>query len=418
MIGARIRIVALVVALAATGCGWPMVGHDAGHSFFSPADATITPADVGGLHELWHTTGSQVSAPIAADGRVFTVQAGADGGDLAAYAAPGCGAAACAPTWTRPAAGTPLLVNGHVNAGTDFTFLPPGCSMSFCAAVGYRGGAFDPATGAPAPGGVQTAIQYPVVSDGVLYDWTLYTTQLHPPAPAALWGLNETKLDGGGTTRRLDQFLSPRPLAVADGSVYLFQGDHVEAYMKDTPNGCGMFLGCHPTWTATLAHATGWDGLVTVAHGLLYISDLAGGVEVFDAHGCGLDACPPLWTAAAGGVHVGQVAVTGTTLFAPSDDGHLYAFPATGCGTATCAPSWSADLGSAVHAPSVAGSVVYAGTEDGRLVAFDAVGCGATTCTPLRSVTVGAAVRVPVTISDGRVFVADGAGTLRAFGLT
>jgi hypothetical protein len=422
--GTRIRIRSSVVllVLVAAGCSWTMVGHDGGHSFASPLDRTITPQNVGSLHELWSGTGTGASAPVAADGRVFIVEGGTDDRELAAYAAPGCGSTRCRPTWTTPAAGTPLLAGGQVIAGTSSVGLIPNCPLPqfACYAVTFTGGAFDPATGVEAAGGANTAVQYPVVSDGVLYHWTPYATGLRPPSPPALWGLDETKLDGSGTTRRIDQFTEPVPYAVSDGSIYLFYGGTINGFVEGTPSGCGGFHGCGPTWTGTVAHPTPWDGLVTVANGLVYISDLAGGVEVFDARGCGgdgADPCAPLWTAAAGTVHVGQLAVTDTTLFAPSDDGHLYAFAAKGCGAVTCAPVWSADLVSAVHAPAVAGSLVYVGTEDGRLEVFEAQGCGTTSCAPVRSIVVGAAVRTPVAISDGRIFVADGAGVLHAFGV-
>ena len=417
----RIRIVGVVIAVVAAGCSWSAVGHDGGHSFSSPGDRTVTPENVAGLHELWKGTGTGASAPVAADGRVFTVQSAASGRELAAYPAPGCGTALCAPTWTQPAAGTPLLAGGRViakAADVSPTPCPYPLPPYWCFEVTAIGGAFDPATGSGLSGGVNTAFQYPVVSEGVLYHWTPYAPRLRPPWPSALWRLDETRLDGSGTTHRIDQFTNPVPYAVSGGSIYLLRGSQLEGYLDGTANGCGGGYGCNAAWRATIAPAA-WDGLVTVANGLVYSSDLAGGVAVFSAGGCGAfaDPCAPLWTAAAGTVHVGQLAVTDTTLFAPSDDGHLYAFPAKGCGSATCAPLWSVNLGSPVHAPAVAGSMLYAGTDDGRLVALDARGCGSASCSPLKTLAVGAAVRTPLAISDGRIAVVDGNGTLHAFGL-
>lgn len=117
---ARFRILVAFLVLVAMGCSWTMVGHDGGHSFSSPFDGSITRENVGELRELWTGNGTRASVPVAGDGRVFTVQAAATGADLASYAAQGCGAAVCAPTWTQPAGGTPLLAGGHVTAESDY----------------------------------------------------------------------------------------------------------------------------------------------------------------------------------------------------------------------------------------------------------------------------------------------------------
>ena len=216
---------------------------------------------------------------------------------------------------------------------------------------------------------------------------------------------------------RLFGFRDRLPFAVVGDVIYVIVNGRLEAYQKGS-GGCVFASGCFPTWKAPLAHGGVWDGLLAVANGSVYISEINGDVEVFNAAGCGTTTCGAAWTASAGSVHVGQLAVTDTTLFVPSDDGHLYAFAAGGCGASRCPPDWSADLGSGVHAPAVAGSLVFVATDDGRLVALDARGCSASTCSPLASVNIGAGVRKPLAISDGRVFASDENGTVHAFGLS
>ena len=414
----NLRFVTLVglVALLGTACSWVAVGHDGGHSSYSRSDTKLTSANVGGLHELWKGIGTQSTAPVAANGRVFAVQDGNAGSELASYAAAGCGAMRCGPVWTQPAGGNPVVVGDKVVATASVVVPPPTC---FVNCITYRGGTFDAATGAVAAGGGgQTMGQYPVVADGGLYHWSVGVTYFTPPRPTYLYQLDEPSVAGVLPTPRVGGYLAPQPFAIVDGSIYLVVNGRIDAYLKGTQAGCAINVGCVPTWSANLANIGVWDGLVTVANGLVYTSENNGDVEVFNAAGCGATTCAAVWTASAGSVHVGQLAVTDTTLFVPSDDGHVYAFAAGGCGASRCAPIWTADLGSGVHAPAVGGDIMFVTTDDGRLVVLDARGCGASTCTPLASVNMGAVVRKPLAISDGRVFASDESGTLHAFGLS
>ena len=415
----NVRLVSMVglVVLLGSACSWVAVGHDAGHSFFSRSDTKLNAANVGGLHELWKGTGTQSSAPVAANGRVFTVQDGNAGSELASYVAAGCAAVQCGPVWMQPAGGNPVVIGANVVAMASVVVPPPTC---FFNCITYRGGTFDSASGALATGsgGGETGGQYPVVADGGLYHWSVAVKYFTPPRPTYLYQLNEPAVDGVTPTPRIGGYLAPQPFSVVDGSIYLVVDGRIDAYLKRTQAGCALNVGCFPTWSAPLAHGGAWDGLVTVANGSVFASEINGDVEVFNAAGCGATTCPAVWTAAGGTVHVGQLAVTDTTLFVPSDDGHLYAFAAAGCGAARCAPIWTADLGSGVHAPAVAGDIVFVTTDGGRLVALDARGCAASTCSALASVDVGSPVRKPLAISAGRVFASDESGTLHAFGLS
>ena len=415
----NVRLVSMVglVVLLGSACSWVAVGHDGGHSFFSRSDTKLNAANVGGLHELWKGTGTQSSAPVAANGRVFTVQDGNAGSELASYVAAGCAAVQCGPVWMQPAGGNPVVVGANVVAMASVVVPPPTC---FFNCITYRGGTFDSASGALATGsgGGETGGQYPVVADGGLYHWSVAVKYFTPPRPTYLYQLDEPAVDGVTPTPRIGGYLAPQPFAVVDGSIYLVVDGRIDAYLKGTQAGCAINVGCFPTWSAPLAHGGAWDGLVTVANGSVFASEINGDVEVFNAAGCGATTCPAVWTAAGGTVHVGQLAVTDTTLFVPSDDGHLYAFAAAGCGAARCAPIWTADLGSGVHAPAVAGDIVFVTTDGGRLVALDARGCAASTCSALASVDVGSPVRKPLAISAGRVFASDESGTLHAFGLS
>jgi hypothetical protein len=440
----RIRVAAAVVAVVSTACTWGMIGHDGGRSAWSPAENGITTVNVASLHEVWNAIPGPLrpSAPVAADGHVFvTTQpsstSGGTPGALIAYDAAGTTCATgtplrCSPQWstpfedpqtgTRPSPGSPIVAAGKVWAaasGFDLGLLAQLRVPNYTV-----GGGFDLATGAQVS--PYRFMGYPAESDGTIFGVAIdsYTSQANPRF-ASYPSLDAMKEDGSpGTTVVIN---TGGTMAVGGGRVYLAQAQKVEVYdaapatspchpsSYGVPQGEYAYYSCTPLWTATMTHPGAWDGLPVVANGLLYVPEVDGGVEVFDAAGCGAATCTPVWTARAGTVHVGELAVTDTTLYAPSDDGHLYAFPSTGCGASTCTPAWSVNAGSGTHAPTVAGSVVLAGTQDGRLVAVDARGCGTSTCPVLRSVAVGSPLRQPIAVSAGRVFALTDDGVLHGF---
>ncbi len=433
-----------VLVLVVAACDWSMVGFGAGRSGFSSSEKSITPGNVGSLVEQWRgNAGNEGSAPVVGDGRVFlTTQPDRTGtpAKLIAFDAAGAGCTGeqprvCNPTWTRtfpvpPGANdlmkvaTPVFAAGKVWSGgaslRAFTSIEDYASGNWNYHVG---GAFDPATGASAPGPLLSTEAAPVaIANGVAYGYYSYATFQITDRPATQrhLGLVAQRIDGSGTALGgfLRYFVSSAP-AVAGGLLYFMNNDRLTVWDAIAPPSCNVTQpGCVPLWSGLLASQGGWDDMPAVANGLVYVPQMNGDVEVFNATGCGAPTCTPAWTADARSVHVVPVAVTDSALFVSSDDGNMYAFNATGCGAPTCAPLWRASIPSGPKAPSVAGSVVFVGATDGTLAAFDAAGCGTTTCRPLWSKNVGADIRTAPVISGGRVFVTDDSGGVHAFGLT
>ena len=443
----RVRYVGLLGAmvLVAAACDWSMVGFGPGRSGFSGSEKAITPNNIGSLVERWKgTAGNQASAPVVGGGRVFvTTQPDRTGvpAALVAFGAAGTGCPGsqprvCPSAWTKtfpaPAGAinpmnlaSPVFAAGKVWSG--------GASLHALISVGdygsgnwnyHVGGAFDPATGAAAPGPLVATESAPVaVADGVAYGYYSYATFCICDRPATQDHTNlvGTRLDGTGSVLTLPLFAAGSAPTIAGDRHYVMNATALSVWDSGAQPNCTFTLisaDCVPLWSAQLAGQGGWDHLPAVANSLVYVPEVSGTVEVFKAAGCGAPSCAPVWTAQAGTAHVVPVAVTDTTLFVSSDDGHLYAFNANGCGAQTCQPTWSASIPSGPHAPSVAGSIVFVGATDGTLSAYNAGGCGSTTCNALWSRNVGATIRTAPVISDGRVFVTDELGTLHAFGLT
>ena len=372
-----------VIVLVAAACDWSMVGFGPGRTGFSGSEKAITPSNVGSLVEQWKgTAGNQVSAPVVGGGRVFLTtqpdRAGAPAA-LMAFDAAGTGCTGsqprvCPSAWrkTFPAPAnamnlmsmaTPVFAAGKVWSGGASLHSPISVEDYGSGNWNYHvGGAFDPATGAAASGPLLATESAPVaVADGVAYGYYSFATfcLCDRPATQQHLGLVAQRVDGSGSPLGgfLRGFGDSAP-AVGGGSLYLMSGNRLNAWDATAPPSCNVTQpGCVPLWSGQLASQGGWDDMPAVANGLVYVPELSGDVEVFNAAGCGAPTCTPAWTADAGSVHVVPVAVTDAALFVSSDDGHLYAFNAHGCGAATCWPTWSATIPSGPHVPSVAGSV-------------------------------------------------------------
>ena len=427
---ARVRWLALiaVLALITSACDWTMLGFNGGRTGFSAFETTVTPASVSKLTELWHTNaGAGVRAPVVSGGRVFTLADGSGHGDLRAYdaATGGCSASgACTPLWTAAPSkwfSGPIVAGGKVYASgaVSTVVIYNGGPIH---TIDHGGGGYDLATGAASGGGSDAGNV--VVANGAFYAWQLDEVTYGPGNTYYYWDLLRQSLDGSATTvlfegdANLGDAYPPPSFSVANGSVYL--GGYGGVF-PDQPTRCSIQqrLPCPVSWTPAPTHTISLDSLPTIDKGLLYEAEIAGGVEVFDADGCGgADTCAPLWRAHAGDQHVGAVAIDDQTLFVGSDDGHLYAFPKGGCGHAVCEPTWSSAVGSGVHLPSVAGDLVFVGAQDGRVRAYDARGCGAATCASRwTSGSTGAPIRNAPVIAGGRVFTVNDSGTLSVFGL-
>jgi hypothetical protein len=240
-------------------------------------------------------------------------------------------------------------------------------------------------------------------------------------------------------------------MAVADGKVFVTDGDGVQAFSAAGSENCsGTPKVCTPLWATSINISTGpgfqpGHGSPVVANGVLYvpgygdgISPSTGGalVAAFDTAGeTGCSGtpviCVPMWTTEGLPVSTGNdgsPAIANGVLYIA--DSTLYAFDAAGSANCSgtpkvCNPLWTATMpgdGATSSAPAVAGGVVYVGTFYKGLYAFDATGsvncsAGATakTCAPLWTAPAPATIEATPAVADGVVYVAGGNGALTAF---
>ena len=432
-------LVSLVVFTAA--CDWGMSGFGPARTGFSASEKAITVANVGSLTEAWNSgPGTVNTGPVVGSGKVFVNSGPPSGSDvtsLNAYdvdtspACVGSAPAVCSPVWSHPFPTSnfirsPFVVSApSVDAGTVIIGATSLSSSGVYALTSF----IDAATGSNryvvfggGGDGGSPAIDGDTMAASI--------TNVAKPIPNPIWfdtlGVFDTRshdrrfLAATSVTGPYPDFARFSSPAINDGVVYALAQNTLYAYDGRGVTNCGnaaIPVGnvCLPLWSAPMAHAGGYDAMPAVAHGLVYVPELDGHIEVFTAAGCGAVTCPAVWSAVAGSVHVAPVAVTDSTLFAGSDDGTLYAFPAAGCGAATCQPTWRANLGASAHMPSVAGSLLFIGSDNGTLAAFNAAGCGQPTCAPLWSTALSAPIRTAPAISNGHVFVTDASATLHVF---
>jgi outer membrane protein assembly factor BamB len=195
-------------------------------------------------------------------------------------------------------------------------------------------------------------------------------------------------------------------------------GPGVRAYSRtDARPGCGPYVYPPPINRNELVECPVWatptDGTPTApvlspdgttvytrtTAGTLYALDATTGAIKWKATGLG---------------NAGKPALDRDVLYVPTGDGRVVRFAAGGCVVATCAPltGWSLDTGTGapVTAVAVAGDVTYA--VSGSTV-YAGADCGHAGCAPLWS---GPGKGSPV-ISNGQLYVTDGASTLIAYGL-
>ena len=154
------------------------------------------------------------------------------------------------------------------------------------------------------------------------------------------------------TTAALNIIESP---SIADGLAYVGASDgHLYAFDAVTGN---------PVWTADTG---GSNATPAVANGVVYEGGLDDQLYAFDA-GTGT----LLWIGTGGGSS--PAVANGMVYVGDTVQEQLYAFDAVGCGLPSCSPIWTAPTkGIVTAAPAVANGVVYAGAWDKYLYAFDA----------------------------------------------
>ena len=243
-------------------------------------------------------------------------------------------------------------------------------------------------------------------------------------------------------------------LAIADGRVFVSDGEGIQAYDAVGSENCsGTPKVCAPVWATSTNSATGpgftpGPGSPVVANGVLYVPGYGDGmaqsvggssVAAFDAAGkTGCKGtpvvCVPTWTTT--GLPVssgngGSPTIANGVLYIASG-ATLDAFDAagsTGCsGTPkVCAPLWTGAMsGGEINsaAPVVANGIVYVDNPLSGLYAFDATGttnCSANatgkTCAPLWNAPSTAGSGGAPAVANGVVYFS-GSGKLVAFDAT
>jgi outer membrane protein assembly factor BamB len=211
------------------------------------------------------------------------------------------------------------------------------------------------------------------------------------------------------TSTHLSQIIdSP---TVANGIIYVGSQTNDEdndgklnAFNAD---GCGVAV-CAPLWQGDAGSESILMSSPTVWKNRVFVGTYGGELQAFKAQGCGRPLCQPLWTGHTGASIESSPTVYRGVVFVGADDGKLYAFNANGCGAATCAPLWTGRIGNTPvfdSSPAVANGVVYIGTQH-AFAAFDANGCGASTCAPLwRAIETDEFFNGSPAVSKGRIYM-------------
>ncbi len=178
--------------------------------------------------------------------------------------------------------------------------------------------------------------------------------------------------------------------AVVNGVVYVGSFDgNLYAF---NANGCGL-SSCNPLWVGKMDDQFVTVSSPAVVNGFVYIGSADHKLFAFAAAGCGHNTCNPIWTGTTGGaIDSGPLVINGK-VYVGSEDHKLYVFNAIGCGHATCTPLWTVNTGGGVNSsPAFANGVIYFGSQDGKLYAVNASGCGSIVCRPLWTAQVGESI--------------------------
>ena len=343
---------------------WPQFNFDAQHTGFNTYENVLSPATVGNLTWGWTYITEFFTAPVVANGMVYSSSLNdnvyalnADTGvQLWRY-----------PTrmiqWTAPA-----VANGLIYFSSDDSFYALNASTGVLRWKLEQGFATTPAVangvvylGAGcnvyALEGTTGAILWtyktqcifgmddgPAVANGVVYvsgtDSSLYTLDAATGAP--LWKFTDANSNG---------FRSP---VIANGIVYALSG-YCDLYALDA--NTGAFLWKYPTGYGQN------DSSPAVANGVVYIGATNGNLYALDA-GTGV----LLWTYTAGGGIGSSPAVANGVVYVTSQDTNVYALDAD---TGALLWKWPLFEGSFASSPAVVNGMLYVNSGDGgHLYAF------------------------------------------------
>jgi outer membrane protein assembly factor BamB len=411
-------------ASAVPGADWPQYAGGPRHLGVNPTEDAFSQDNIDGLAVEWSgsygANNASESSPVVANGVAYIVGIDAK---LNAFDAAGCGADTCDPIWTgqmkNNVTGTPAIAKGVVYVGAAsrriYAFDAAGCGAPEC----------EPLWKGKTKGAVVDSSM--AVSGGVVYVGSYGGDDGGRLHAFDADGCGEEDLCQPLWSGLAKGHLVNSP-AVDKDSVFI-GSDNGKMYVYDA-DGCGK-KNCDDVWHAKLGGpAFGivpaiWKHKVYMGSGQNFGGVDGDHLQVFDANGCGKNACAPLFAMDVGTGNVGGApAISGDTLYIssqttpdPNTEGVVAAYDANGCGLDLCDPLWTGvnHASGFESSPAVAGGLVFVAKGpasgfpvDVGIYAFDADGCGgAETCDPLVFVqTANSAFYLgsSVAIAGGRVY--------------
>ncbi|MGZ6912674.1 MAG: hypothetical protein ACXVJS_14045 [Acidimicrobiia bacterium] len=432
--GRALGLIAVVLVVAAAGCGWARPRFDAGNTGNNPFESAITAGNVSQLERRFvagSSTPDVVPTAVVARGHLYVGGSPARVYDAAGLA--GCPSGTprvCSPQWSLDTYGEPDVIGstlylGLIGYDADGTIncagAPKICTRVFSEAHGSA------PNGSTDPNALHLTARVLSGHGGEHVSMDGYDAPCAPdPAPCPLrWsgalgdGANGGVI-GGPAVAAPRVFASYSAVGAPHGTLFAYDG---------TTGQSASVL-----WSASLPGVGGTP--IAVADGVVVTTVQAGAVSelvAYDAAGsknCSGTpvVCQPLWTSdpwtgagfdAAPAIAGGRVyRAVGSQLRAYDLDG------VQGCSgvPVVCQKLWVGGMGAGITAPAVANGLVFVGDATGHVDAFDAggaAGCSATThvCAALWSVDVGGAVGPPE-VAGGRVYVPAIDGNVHVFGLS
>ncbi|HEX6483413.1 MAG TPA: serine/threonine-protein kinase [Ktedonobacteraceae bacterium] len=413
--------------------GWTMFGFDAQHTEYNALERTLKPPNIPNLQTAWTSyTGYSLHPPVVANGVLYITTS-------ENVASPGGNAYPVSTLYALDSQTSKVLwkkSNLPVQAGgqslyddstSDIYTVAVANGVVYAAAVSGMLDALDARTGAQIwstriTDAVLDTYQNaaPIVVNGTLYLHTINGNvyAVNARSGTVRWS---THVDVPTTPRNGGASIP----AEANGVVYV--GGSQYLYALEARNGTMLWRGA----------VNSWDPFTpVVAEGIVYAAADTGNVFAFNASGCGMTLCSPLWNSSFGlpestGAQdqinyppavANGVLYVGTVADSVFGGGYLFAVDAR-----TGARLWNASIdstgvqgeGGVYASPVVANGVVYVIGQDGQFYTFRATGCGSATCNPFWT----AGFRnnfgpgYSVTVLDGRVYLTTPGGTLYALRL-
>ena len=415
--GRRLAIVVLVSVLL-SGC-WLQPGYIGEHTRANTLENDLTIDNVDTLQQLWsapigvpETMGQARShEPLVHGGRVYVAFQ-----EHSSYFGHRHGVSAFTntggPLWTHYAGGT----DGHLDS-SPITLVGDSLYSSWAASGGGAGcyGRFERLDADD--GRIASARVLFVHSVTRGNDFIAFTHQ----SPCG----GGTRLSIRGVDEPQSRYAASVPSGPGDDvvpttagqSVFVVAGRRLRAF---DARGCGM-SSCPPMWTTTDLDLDGTVPAVATPAGtdpprVFAVTRTSRELVAFDPTTGAVD-----WQAPLNASGVADLALSNGTVFVAtggtgSAAGTVQAFAAAGCGQPSCDAVWHTAPGTAdgLVAPVVAGSALYVGAAN-DVHAYRVDGCESSPCDPVTTVSMGDDIVVSnIVVAEGRLYVTS-AGQLTAF---